>query len=130
LRLEGITMSTPSLANTGRRVVVTGGSKGIGAGIARAFGQAGDIELAPLGITVNAALPGNIASEALDELGAEYRRSMEAAIPMGRLGSVNDIAHAVLFFASEQAGYVTGQSLVIDGGQVLPESPQALETAL
>jgi 3-oxoacyl-[acyl-carrier protein] reductase len=46
---------------------------------------------------------------------------------MRRLGSVMDIANAALFFASDEAAYVTGQSLVIDGGQILPESPGALE---
>ena len=52
---------------------------------------------------------------------------MAASIPMRRLGSVDDIANAALFFASDEAGYITGQSLVIDGGQVLPESLAALE---
>ena len=45
---------------------------------------------------------------------------------MKRLGSVGDIANAVLFFSSEEAGYVTGQTLVIDGGQVLPETLAAM----
>ena len=52
---------------------------------------------------------------------------MQASIPMGRLGTVGDIANAVLFFASDEAAYITGQTLVIDGGQVLPESLMALE---
>jgi 3-oxoacyl-[acyl-carrier protein] reductase len=52
---------------------------------------------------------------------------MAAAIPMKRLGSVEDIANAALFFATEEAGYITGQTLVVDGGQLLPESPAALE---
>jgi NAD(P)-dependent dehydrogenase (short-subunit alcohol dehydrogenase family) len=47
--------------------------------------------------------------------------------PMKRLGTVEDIANAVLYFASEEAAYVTGQTIVVDGGQVLPESPAALE---
>jgi 3-oxoacyl-[acyl-carrier protein] reductase len=85
------------------------------------------IELAPRGITINAVMPGNIATEGLAELGDEYRRTMEASIPQGRLGTVQDIGHAALFFASDEAGYVTGQSLVVDGGQVLPESAMALE---
>jgi 3-oxoacyl-[acyl-carrier protein] reductase len=46
---------------------------------------------------------------------------------MGRLGTVDDIGHAAAFFASNEAGYITGQALAIDGGQILPESPQALE---
>jgi 3-oxoacyl-[acyl-carrier protein] reductase len=52
---------------------------------------------------------------------------MAAAIPMKRLGVVADIANAALFFATEEAGYITGQTLVVDGGQLLPESPAALE---
>ena len=48
---------------------------------------------------------------------------MTAAIPMGKLGSVNDIGYAALFFATDEAAYITGQTVVVDGGQVLPESP-------
>ena len=85
------------------------------------------IELAPRRITVNAVLPGNIATEGLADMGDEYRRGMEAAIPQRRLGDVADIGYAALFFATDEAGYITGQSIVVDGGQVLPESPAALE---
>lgn len=92
------------------------------------FMRTAAIELAPHGITVNAVLPGNIATEGLADLGSDYVRKMEASVPMGRLGSVADIAHAVLFFASDEAAYVTGQSLVVDGGQILPESLAALES--
>jgi 3-oxoacyl-[acyl-carrier protein] reductase len=52
---------------------------------------------------------------------------MAAAIPLGRLGSTDDVGHAVLFLASEEAGYITGQTLVVDGGQVLPESAGAAD---
>jgi 3-oxoacyl-[acyl-carrier protein] reductase len=90
------------------------------------FMRTAAIELARDGITVNAVLPGNIATEGLAGLGEEYVRSMEASVPMGRLGSVTDIANAALFFASDEAAYITGQSLVIDGGQILPESLAAL----
>jgi 3-oxoacyl-[acyl-carrier protein] reductase len=51
---------------------------------------------------------------------------MEASVPMGRLGSVTDVANAALFFATDEAAYITGQSLVIDGGQILPESLTAM----
>ena len=85
------------------------------------------IELAPRRITVNAVLPGNIATEGLADMGEDYRRGMEAVIPQHRLGEVEDIGYAALFFATDQAAYITGQSLVVDGGQVLPESPAALE---
>jgi 3-oxoacyl-[acyl-carrier protein] reductase len=51
---------------------------------------------------------------------------MAASVPMRRLGSVDDIANAALFFATEEAAYITGQSLVVDGGQILPESLAAV----
>jgi 3-oxoacyl-[acyl-carrier protein] reductase len=52
---------------------------------------------------------------------------MRSAIPQGRLGSVDDVAYAVLFLASDEAAFITGQTIVVDGGQVLPESHMALE---
>ena len=91
------------------------------------FMRTAAIELAPWNITVNAVMPGNIFTEGLDGLGDDYLATMAASIPMKRLGSVDDIANAALFFASEEAAYITGQSLVIDGGQVLPESAGALD---
>jgi 3-oxoacyl-[acyl-carrier protein] reductase len=85
------------------------------------------IELAARNITINAVMPGNIATEGLDELGDDYRKTMEAAIPQGRLGKVEDIGNAALFFATDEAGYITGQQLVVDGGQILPEGQLALD---
>jgi 3-oxoacyl-[acyl-carrier protein] reductase len=90
------------------------------------FMRTAAIELARDGITVNAVLPGNIATEGLAGLGAEYVRAMEASVPMRRLGSIMDIANTALFFASDEAAYITGQSLVVDGGQILPESLAAV----
>ena len=87
------------------------------------------IELAPKGITVNAVLPGNIATEGLADLGEDYLATMAASIPLKRLGDPEDIGYAALFFASDEAGYVTGQTLVVDGGQILPESLEALAAA-
>jgi 3-oxoacyl-[acyl-carrier protein] reductase len=85
------------------------------------------IELAPRRITVNAVLPGNVVSEGLDELGPEYRASMEASIPLGRLGDVAEIGAAALFLATDEAAYITGQTIVVDGGQTVPESLAALQ---
>jgi 3-oxoacyl-[acyl-carrier protein] reductase len=51
---------------------------------------------------------------------------MAASIPLKRLGSVEDIGNAALFFASDEAGYVTGQQIVVDGGQIIPESLEAI----
>jgi 3-oxoacyl-[acyl-carrier protein] reductase len=91
------------------------------------FMRTAAIEFARFGITVNAVLPGNIATEGLAGLGEDYVRKMQASVPMRRLGSIMDIANAALYFASDEAAYVTGQSLVVDGGQILPESLGALE---
>ncbi|HEY0934975.1 MAG TPA: 3-oxoacyl-ACP reductase FabG [Trebonia sp.] len=90
------------------------------------FMRTAAIELAADGITVNAVLPGNILTEGLAGLGEDYLNGMTAAIPMRRLGSVEDIGNAALFLATDEAGYITGQTIVIDGGQVLPESPDAV----
>jgi 3-oxoacyl-[acyl-carrier protein] reductase len=87
------------------------------------------MELAPKQITINAVLPGNIITEGLIEMGQEYLNQMAAAVPAGRLGNVADIGHAALFFATDEAAYITGQTLVVDGGQILPESNQALAEA-
>jgi 3-oxoacyl-[acyl-carrier protein] reductase len=84
------------------------------------------IELAPKRITINAVMPGNVMTEGMEEMGEEYIRESEAIIPQHRLGSVEDIGHAALFFATDEAAYITGQTIVVDGGQVLPESPAAL----
>ncbi|MGA2214371.1 MAG: 3-oxoacyl-ACP reductase FabG [Bryobacteraceae bacterium] len=91
------------------------------------FVRTAAIELAPHNITVNAVLPGNIATEGVESLGPDYIAGMTSAIPQRRLGSVQDIAYAALFLASDEAGYITGQTIVVDGGQVLPESPAALD---
>jgi 3-oxoacyl-[acyl-carrier protein] reductase len=90
------------------------------------FIRSAALELAPAGVTINAVMPGNIITEGLADLGEEYEQTMAASIPLKRLGSVADIASAVLFFASEQAGYITGQTLIIDGGQTIPESLEAM----
>jgi 3-oxoacyl-[acyl-carrier protein] reductase len=85
------------------------------------FMRTAAIELAPHGITVNAVLPGNIATEGLAANGEAYMAEMAAAIPLRRLGSVADIANAALFLSSDEAAFITGQTLVVDGGQTLPE---------
>jgi 3-oxoacyl-[acyl-carrier protein] reductase len=87
------------------------------------------IELAKYGITVNAVMPGNIVTEGLEGLGADYLETMAASIPLKRLGSVDDIGNAAVYFASREAAYVTGQTIIVDGGQILPESLEALEEA-
>jgi 3-oxoacyl-[acyl-carrier protein] reductase len=80
------------------------------------------LEVVAAGITVNAVLPGNIRTQGFADLGAEHERRMLAAIPAHRFGEPEDVGWAVRFLASREAGYITGQTLIIDGGQVLPES--------
>ncbi|MEU8761873.1 3-oxoacyl-ACP reductase FabG [Streptomyces sp. NPDC048659] len=87
------------------------------------------LELAPYAVTVNAVLPGNVRTEGLMELGEPYLRRMAASIPLGRLGESADVAHAVLFLASDEAAFITGQTLTVDGGQTLPESLDAFTPA-
>ncbi|MEE4238848.1 MAG: 3-oxoacyl-ACP reductase FabG [Anderseniella sp.] len=87
------------------------------------------IELAKYGITVNAVLPGNIITEGLEGLGDDYLKTMAASIPLKKLGRVEDIGNAALFLASREAGYITGQTIIVDGGQILPESLEAIEQA-
>jgi 3-oxoacyl-[acyl-carrier protein] reductase len=90
------------------------------------FVRSAALELARSRVTVNAIMPGNIITEGLDGMGEDYLRSMQAAIPLGHLGNIQDIASAALFFASDEAGYITGQTLVVDGGQTIPESLDAM----
>ena len=87
------------------------------------------IELAKYGITVNAVMPGNIVTEGLISMGEDYQKTMAASIPLKRLGTIEDIGYAALYFASREAGYVTGQTIIVDGGQILPESLEALAQA-
>jgi 3-oxoacyl-[acyl-carrier protein] reductase len=90
------------------------------------FMRSAAIELAPHKITVNAVLPGNILTEGLADLGDDYLASMARAIPAGALGTPEDIGYTAAFLASDEAGYITGQAITVDGGQVLPESPDAV----
>ena len=91
------------------------------------FMRTAAIELARFKITINAVLPGNVLTEGVSDLGQAYIQTMTAAIPLKRLGTAEEIGHAVAFLASEEAGFITGQTLVADGGQTLPESLQGLE---
>jgi 3-oxoacyl-[acyl-carrier protein] reductase len=92
------------------------------------FMRTAAIELAPHKVTVNAVLPGNIMSEGMVANGEEYIAQMARSIPAGALGEPEDIGYAVAFLASDEASYITGQTLTVDGGQVLPESPEAMSS--
>ncbi|MDZ7885183.1 MAG: 3-oxoacyl-ACP reductase FabG [Mycobacterium sp.] len=92
------------------------------------FMRTAAIELAPHGITVNAILPGNILTEGLLDNGEDYLASMARSIPAGALGTPADIGHLAAFLATREAAYITGQAIAVDGGQVLPESLDAIIT--
>jgi len=109
---------------TGPRTGISGlthysASKGGIDGLMRALA----VELASQGITVNGVAPGTILTESLEELYAEpgLMDSVTKIIPVGRMGSPDDIAATVEFLASTSAGFITGQSIIVDGGQTIPE---------
>jgi 3-oxoacyl-[acyl-carrier protein] reductase len=73
-------------------------------------------ELAPRGVTCNAVAPGFIETEMTGALTDEVRAQYDASIPLGRMGSPEDVAAVVSFLASPAAGYVTGEVVRVDGG--------------
>jgi 3-oxoacyl-[acyl-carrier protein] reductase len=97
----------------GRSAYATAKSAQIGLARSRAR------ELAPSGITVNTVAPGFVPVERHADVPAEIRKAYLASVPAGRMGTPGDIAHAVSFLASEDAGFITGQRIVIDGGRSL-----------
>ncbi|WP_212632067.1 SDR family oxidoreductase [Pseudomonas sp. KB-10] len=87
------------------------------------FIRSAALELAPLGVRVNGVEPGMIRTPAMDNLGDSLLSArIAAAVPLGRLGEPQDIAGAMLFLASEHARYITGQTIIVDGGATLPET--------
>ncbi len=77
------------------------------------------MELAPSGIRVNCVAPGVIQTDMLQEVGEDVIPQLREATPLGRLGTPEDIAHAVAFFADDKSSFVTGQVLTADGGFIL-----------
>ncbi|AOJ04450.1 MULTISPECIES: SDR family oxidoreductase [Burkholderia] len=87
------------------------------------FIRAAALELARRNVTVNGVEPGMIRTPAAGNLGdAAHSERIARGVPLGRLGEPDDIAAAMLFLASDAAGYVTGQTIVVDGGATLPEA--------
>jgi 3-oxoacyl-[acyl-carrier protein] reductase len=76
-------------------------------------------EVGSRGITVNVVAPGFIVTDMTDALGEEARKALLDQVPLGRLGSPDDIAHAVAFLASPQAAYITGETLHVNGGMYM-----------
>ena len=87
------------------------------------FMRSAAVELARSGITVNAVMPGNVNTEGFAGTSDEHQQRMLSSIPMGRYAEPEEVGWAVRFLVSPEAGYITGQTLIVDGGQVLPEAP-------
>jgi 3-oxoacyl-[acyl-carrier protein] reductase len=86
------------------------------------FIKSAALEFSGYGITVNGIEPGNILTDGMKmHRSSAFIKSMEEAVPLGRLGSPRDIANAALFLASDDASYITGTTIIVDGGQTLPE---------
>ncbi|MDP2699668.1 SDR family NAD(P)-dependent oxidoreductase [Thalassospira sp.] len=86
------------------------------------FIRSAALEFSSYGINVNGVEPGNILTEAIQlHRSTAFIKNMEDSIPLGRLGSPRDVANVFLFLASEDASYVTGTTIIVDGGQLLPE---------
>ncbi|WP_439527134.1 SDR family NAD(P)-dependent oxidoreductase [Pannonibacter sp.] len=110
------------------RVAMAGGAhySAAKAGL-NAFIRGAAFELARSGITVNGVEPGFIAKPGRGTLSTpEKQAEIGAAIPMGRMGEADDIACAMLYLASREAKYITGQTIVVDGGSTLPETGYAV----
>jgi 3-oxoacyl-[acyl-carrier protein] reductase len=86
------------------------------------FMRSAAVELAASGVTINAVLPGNVKTPGFAATSKEHQRRMLSSIPLGRYADPEEVGWAVRFLGSPEAGYITGQTLIVDGGQVLPES--------
>jgi 3-oxoacyl-[acyl-carrier protein] reductase len=86
------------------------------------FIKAAALEFSAYGITVNGVEPGNVLTEGMQmHRSPAFIKMMEDGVPLGRLGTPRDIANAVLFLVSDDASYITGTTIIVDGGQTLPE---------
>jgi 3-oxoacyl-[acyl-carrier protein] reductase len=112
-RIIGITSIVGVTGNPGQANYAA--SKAGMIGFSKALAQ----EVAARGVTVNCVAPGFIATPMTDALNEEQRARIVERIPSGRLGSVDDIAASVLYLASDEAAYVTGQTLHVNGGMAM-----------
>ena len=113
-RIISITSVVGVTGNPGQANYVA--SKAALIGMTKAVAQ----ELASRGITVNAVAPGFMASAMTDALNEQQRESILSRIPLGAMGSGDDIGAACVFLASKEAGYVTGQTIHVNGGMAMP----------
>ena len=111
-RIINLSSSVGEMGNAGQ--VNYAASKAGVNGMTKAFAK----EIAGKGITVNAVAPGFIDTDMTRALSREAAESLKARIPMGRLGTPEDVAHVISFLASEEAGYVTGQVIGVNGGML------------
>ena len=114
---------------TGPRVAMPGMAHyGMSKSGLNGFVRTAALEYARENITVNAVEPGYILTEALKTLGSEEElKAMAQCIPQGAMGRPEDVANTMLFLASEEACYITGQTIVVDGGSTLPESQVVMD---
>ncbi len=88
------------------------------------FIRAAALELSKHGITINGVEPGHVMTPGAEKMyDAEFKQAVEALIPLGRFATPDDIARTVLFLASDDSAYMTGQTFIVDGGVTLPEYP-------
>ena len=108
---------------TGPRVTSPGhGHYSASKGGINGFIRAAALEFAGYGITVNGIEPGNILTEGMEaNRSTAFIKSMQDMIPVGRLGQPEDVANAALFLALPASGFITGTTILVDGGQTLPE---------
>lgn len=112
-RIIGITSVVGVVGNPGQGNYAASKAGLIGMGKALAY------EVASRGITVNTVAPGFIGSAMTDELNEKQRESILTKVPAGRLGDAGEVAAAVVFLASNEAGYITGHTLNVNGGMVM-----------
>ena len=112
-RIINITSVTGTTGNAGQSNYAASKAAIIG------FSKSLAAEVAARGITVNCISPGLIETNMTDKLSEERKKLILATVPVGRIGKPDDIANSVLFLASEQASYITGQTLHVNGGMVM-----------
>jgi 3-oxoacyl-[acyl-carrier protein] reductase len=112
-RIIGITSIVGHTGNPGQANYAA--SKAGMIGMCKALAQ----EVASRGITANCVAPGFVKTAMTDALDESQQEKLLAAVPAGRLGAPDDVAACVLFLASEEAGYITGQTLHVNGGMAM-----------